>query len=118
MSSASLDSMFDTARRLEKWDIPVPSNCINDSLTIYKAFQAVQNASIYETSLQTINEGFENTMASLIQNESSANALHGTLQTLAVLVELDEVISTRSSLEFEAMLTRFTDRSRWMRTGR
>jgi len=118
MSSASLDSMFDTARRLEKWDIPVPNNCINDSLTIYKAFQAVQNTSIYETSLQTINEGFENTMASLIQNESSANALHGTLQTLAVLVELDEVISTRSSLEFEAMLTRFTDRSRWMRTGR
>jgi len=118
ITSTSLYSMFETARKLEKWDIPVPINCVNDSLTIYKAFQAVQNTSNYEASLQIINEGFECTMASLIQNESSANALHGTLQTLASLVELDEVISTRSSIEFESMLTRFDERSGWMRTGR
>jgi len=118
MSAVSLDSMFRTARKLEQWDIPVPSNCKNDAVTIYKAFQAVQNAPDYPSMLQTINEGFDNTMSSLIREDLSAHALHGALQTLATLAELDEVASTRGSVQFEEILPRFKDRSGWMMTGR
>ncbi|KAG9245396.1 hypothetical protein BJ878DRAFT_541328 [Calycina marina] len=118
MGSASLDSMFDTARKLEKWDIPVPNNYSSGSVTIYKALQAVQSTSSDRASLQVINEGFDSTMASLIRNESSANALHGTLRTLAVLAELDEVVTTRSSQELEDVLLRFRNRAGWMNTGR
>lgn len=118
MSSTSLESMFRTARKLEQWDIPVPNTCSNNSVTLYKAFQAVHNAPDYATICNAINEGFECTMKSLIREDLSANALHGSLQTLAALVEMDEVLSTKGSEQFEEMSSRFQVRSSWMKTGR
>jgi len=118
MSSTSLESMFRTARKLEQWDIPVPSNCNNNAITLYKAFQAVQRAPDHIAILSAINEGFDSTMSSLIREDLGASALHSSLQTLSALVEMDEVLSTRGSVQFEELLSRFRSRSRWMRTGR
>jgi ataxia telangiectasia mutated family protein len=118
MSNTSLESMFRTARKLEQWDIPVPSNYSNDTLTIYKAFQAVQNAPDYPAMLNTLNEGFDATMSRLVHEDLGASALHGALQTLATLTELDEVIGSRGSVEFEEIFLRFKERSGWMKTGR
>lgn len=118
MSPASLDSMYRTARKLERWDIPVPSNCETDAITMYKAFQTVQSAAEHSAMLQTIDEGLYCTMTSLVRKDLSASALHDALQTLASLTELDEVISSRSSVQFEELLPRFKERSIWMKTGR
>ena len=118
MSSTSLESMFRTARKLEQWDIPVPSNCSNNSVTLYKAFQAVHNAPDYTSICHAIDEGLECTMGSLIREDLSASALHGCLQTLAALVEMDEVLSTNGSEQFEEMTIRFRARSGWMKIGR
>ncbi|TVY45705.1 Serine/threonine-protein kinase [Lachnellula occidentalis] len=118
MSAESLDSMFRTARKLEQWDLPVPSSCSNNAVTTYKAFQSIQTAVEHDTILQAINEGFECTMKSLTEQNLGASALHDSLQTLAVLVEMDEVLSTQGSEQIEEMLSRFQDRSIWMKTGR
>ncbi|KAK0123635.1 Serine/threonine-protein kinase tel1 [Cadophora gregata] len=118
MTSAALDSMFRTARKLEQWDIPVPSTGLNDSVTIYKAFQAVHTAVSEATVLTAVNEGLECTMKTLVQGELSASTLHSSLQTLASLVELDEVLTSRGSPQFEETLSRFRSRSIWMKTGR
>ena len=118
MSSTSLESMFRTARKLEQWDIPVPSTCINNSVTIYKAFQAVHNAPDYTSIRLAIEEGLECTMKSLILEDLSASALHGSLQTLAALVEMDEILSAKGSEQFEEMTSRFHSRSNWMTIGR
>ena len=114
----SLESMFNTARKLEQWDIPVPNTSRENSVTIYKAFQAIHNASTSKSILLAINDGFESTMSSLIHDDLSANVLHSSLQTLAVFTEMDEVLSMRGSVEFEGILSRFQKRSDWMETGR
>lgn len=118
MSTASLASMFNTARKLEQWDIPVPSTSNDNSITIYKAFQAIHNAPNSTAVLHAINEGFDCTMSTLVQGELSASSLHSSLRTLAALTEIDEVFSSRGSQEFEDILTRFRGRSDWMETGR
>jgi serine-protein kinase ATM len=118
MSTTSLESMFLTARKLEQWDLPVPSTSNNNAGTIYKAFQAVNNAPDHAAIMREINEGFDSTMTRLIRDDLSANALHGTLQTLTALVEMDEVFSTRGSQEFEELTSRFQSRAGWMKTGR
>ncbi|TVY54281.1 Serine/threonine-protein kinase TEL1 [Lachnellula cervina] len=118
MSAESLDSMFRTARKLEQWDLPVPSSCSNNAVTTYKAFQSIQTAVEHDTILQAINEGFECTMKGLTEQNLGASALHDSLQTLAVLVEMDEVLSTQGSEQIEEMLSRFQDRSVWMKIGR
>jgi serine-protein kinase ATM len=118
MTPASLESMFRTARKLEQWDIPVPSTSNSNSITVYKAFQAVNNSLEYSTILQAINEGLESTMSTLVQHDLGASALHDSLQTLATLTEMDEVLSSRGSQQFEEVFTRFQDRSGWMKIGR
>ncbi|TAQ88370.1 hypothetical protein B7494_g3315 [Chlorociboria aeruginascens] len=109
MDTASMESMFRTARQLEQWDIPVPSTCNNNPVTLYKAFQAVHTAVDHTTVLKAINEGFEGTMANLLREDLSVGALHSSLQTLAALVEMDEVYSTQGSNQFEGILLRFDD---------
>ena len=119
MTLASLESMFRTARKLEQWDIPVPNTSSgNNSITIYKAFQAVNNSLDYPTILQALNEGLENTMNTLIKQDFGASALHDNLRTLATLAEMDEVLSSRGSQQFEEILTRFQKRAGWMKIGR
>jgi len=118
MNAESLDSMFRTARKLEQWDLPVPSSCNTNAVITYKAFQSIQTAVDQGTILQAINEGFDCTMKTLMGQNLSASALHDSLQTLAALVEMDEVLSTRGSEQIEEMLSRFQDRSVWMETGR
>jgi ataxia telangiectasia mutated family protein len=118
MSPASLESMFRTARKLEKWDIPVPSTSHSNSVAIYKAFQTVNTAPDYPTILRAIDESLDITMASLVREDLSATALHGSLQTLASLVEMDEVFSSKGSEQFEDIVDRFRGRKNWMKIGR
>jgi len=118
MTPASLESMFRTARKLEQWDIPVPNTSSSNSITIYKAFQAVNNGLDHSTILQAIDEGLEYTMSTLVREDLGARALHDSLQTLATLAEMDEVLSSRGSQQFEEILSRFQNRSDWMKIGR
>ncbi|KAF8854843.1 hypothetical protein BDZ45DRAFT_627136 [Acephala macrosclerotiorum] len=117
MTEASLASMFQTARKLERWDIPVPSTCDNSAVTIYKAFQAIHSAVDQASIVHAVNEGFEHSMMKLATEDLSAKSLHETLQTLAALVEMDEVFTSRGSVEFENVLNRFRSREGWMKTG-
>ncbi|KAE9373539.1 hypothetical protein N431DRAFT_557618 [Stipitochalara longipes BDJ] len=118
MTPASLESMFRTARKLEQWDIPVPSTSSSNSITVYKAFQAVNNSLDYPTILLAINEGLESTMTTLVKQDLGAPALHDSLRTLATLTEMDEVLSSRGSQQFEEILSRFQKRAGWMKIGR
>jgi ataxia telangiectasia mutated family protein len=118
MNAESLDSMFRTARKLEQWDLPVPSSYSTNAVTTYKAFQSIQTAVDQGAILRAINEGFDTTMNTLMGQNLTASALHDSLQTLAALVEMDEVLSTQGSEQIEEILSRFQDRSVWMKTGR
>ncbi|KAA8567672.1 hypothetical protein EYC84_008145 [Monilinia fructicola] len=103
IAGTSLDSMFRTARKLEQWDIPVPASD-NHSVTIYKAFQAAHVATSRGTFMKAINEGLHGTMERLVRDDLSAGALHESLRTLAALSEMDEVLSSQGSEEFQEIL--------------
>ncbi|RFU31795.1 hypothetical protein B7463_g4570, partial [Scytalidium lignicola] len=118
ISFPSMDSMFRTARKLEQWDIPVPNTYNNNAVTIYKAFQVMNTSAERTQIVEGINEGLCLTMEYLVQKDLTASALHDSLQSLAVLVELDELLCAEGSNQIEEMLSRFQDRSSWMKTGR
>ena len=118
MDGTSLESMFRTARKLEQWDIPVPTAVENNAVTVYKTFQAVHLATDQSTIARAINKGFGSIISPAIHQDLGASALHDSLQSLAALVELDEVFGTQGSVQFEELLARFRDRAEWMKTGR
>lgn len=116
--SPSIEAMFRTARKLEQWDIPVPNTYSHNAVTVYKAFQIINTVTDRKQMMHSVNESLCSTMESLVQKDLTSSALHDSLQSLAVLVELDELLCTDGSNQLEEMLSRFQTRSSWMKTGR
>lgn len=118
LDSDSVNCIFQTARKLEQWDLPVPAVHDNESITIYKAFQAINTTVDRESVISAIDDGLMAIMSGLVLEGTGANTIHGSLQSLAVLTEMDEVLSATNSEEFEEILERFQDRKTWMKTGK
>ncbi|KAF6844577.1 phosphatidylinositol 3 (ataxia telangiectasia mutated) [Colletotrichum musicola] len=115
---ASLESTFQTARRLEVWNLPAPTTADNYSVTIYKAYQNIQQAPDVLAVRSAIYQGFSQTMRNLIKRGFNAAKLRRQLGALAVLTELDDLVNVSDFSELESMLDKFEKRSQWMRRGR
>lgn len=113
-TSASLDSTFTTARRLGMWNLPVPAVTGNPSVTIYKAFQGVHQATDFTAAQQAVYEGLGNTMKQVTSQSLTVSSLRHHLGALAALTELDDVLNVTDSTELQNMLDKFEDRSKWM----
>ena len=116
--SASLETTFQTARRLEQWNLPVPTSTTNYAVTVYKAYQTIHQASEILTIRKTVHDGFEETMRALTTQHYNVASLRQHLGALAVLSELDDVLNVATFPDLEAILDKFDGRSRWMRSGR
>ncbi|POS87789.1 hypothetical protein EPUL_001654, partial [Erysiphe pulchra] len=117
LSETSIDSLFRTSRKLEQWDVPVPMTYSSNHVAIYKVFQTINSASDYCSVKNGIDEGLEFAMDKIIKRELSTTDLHETLQTLAALVEIDEILGSSGSYELENVFNRFIGRSHWMKVG-
>ncbi|KAG7051814.1 Serine/threonine-protein kinase tel1 [Colletotrichum scovillei] len=115
---ASLEDTFQTARRLELWNLPVPSTAENCAVTIYKAYQNVQQATDTLSVRNAICAGFSQTMRSLVNRGLNAASLRQHLGALAVLTELDDIANVADFSELESMLGKFERHGQWMRRGR
>lgn len=111
---------FHTARRLEQWDLPVPVTSYDDSAVIYKIFQAVNNAKSQEPISRALDTGIKDAYMNILnaRNNASAESVRRALQCLAVMTEMDEVLSSSTSKEFEEMSAKFEGRAHWMRIGK
>lgn len=115
---ASLETTFQTARRLEQWNLPVPESTSNYAATVYKAYQAIHKANDMSAIRSTIHEGFEETMRALSTQGYNATSLRQHLGSLAVLSELYDVLDATNFSDLEKVLERFNTRTQWMRSGR
>ncbi|KAJ5005626.1 Serine/threonine-protein kinase TEL1 [Colletotrichum sp. SAR 10_99] len=114
----SLASTFQTARRLERWNLPAPASVDNCSVTIYKAYQNIQQAADTLSVRSSIYNGFSHTMRNLVNGGLNAAKLRQHLGALAALTELDDVVNVSDFSELEDMLEKFEQRGQWMRRGR
>jgi ataxia telangiectasia mutated family protein len=115
--SKSLQNTFDLARRLETWNLPAPAASNNHAVTLYKAFQSIQQAQDIAAVRQAIYHGYTETMRTLAGSLNPAT-LRGQLGALAALTELDDAVNVADFGELSDLLQRFEQRSRWMRRGR
>jgi ataxia telangiectasia mutated family protein len=118
MSTVSVTSMFHTARKLEQWDLPVPVVPNDDVVTIYKTMQSVYNAVNLVSVRSAIETGLSLTISNLLRPGAGASSIHTSLQSLAIVTEIDEVLSGQGSEQFEEIIARFQNRSLWMKTGK
>ncbi|KAL8949939.1 MAG: hypothetical protein Q9222_003988 [Ikaeria aurantiellina] len=116
LSSASQKTMLNTARRLERWDIPVPALQADTASFTYRAFQSIHNACSVETFHHAIDTALADTMLVLRSGHLAGSSIHDLLSTLAILTEADEVCSVRDQEQLEDVWLRFEEREDWMHT--
>lgn len=117
-SSASLDSTFITARRLEMWNLPAPSSNENWAVTVYKAYQSMHQAPDINAVRDAVHEGFRSTIRHLTTRTLNTSSLRHQLGALAALAELDDLLNVIDQPELQTTLSTFEKRSKWMMSGR
>jgi ataxia telangiectasia mutated family protein len=115
--SSALESTFDTARRLEIWNLPAPTGTHHHAVAVYKAYQSIHQATDLAVVRSTVHDSLGHTMQSLTKSHSAAT-LRNNLAAMAVLSELDDLLHTTDGSEMEKTLDKLNSRGRWMRSGR
>lgn len=115
---AAAESMLNTARKLEQWDISVPATHSSGVSTLFRALQGINNAADHEGACSAINLGFSDAMKQLMTDSNSASTAHRTLGVLAVLTEADELCSAKNSAQLQEIWSSFEARAEWMHVER
>lgn len=116
LSPISLRTMLNTARKLEQWDLSAPVTHADTASSVFRAFQGIHNAQQIKTYREVIDVAISETMLLLNSGEVVNSSIHGTLGTLAVLTEMDELCSVRDQEQLEDVWLRFEEREEWMYT--
>lgn len=111
---SSIDSMLSTARKLEQWDISVPTSHKSDASIVFRTLQSINNATDLDSIISSIESGLLDAM-DLLTTGSNATSLNYTrLRALATLTETHEVYTSNGSEQLREILERFEGRSTWM----
>ena len=114
----SLDSMLKTARKLEQWDLPAPPSHKSGVGTLFRVFQGINKVSTAESLAQQLNNGILESMKAMLGDTVGGSERYTISQTLAVLVEADEVLSSRNTDQLKEAWMRLKTRDQWMLSGR
>ncbi|KAJ2984709.1 hypothetical protein NUW58_g5918 [Xylaria curta] len=117
-SSSVVDGTFNTARKLEIWNLPALSSARNPSVAIYKAYQAWNQATELSIVKRMAWNGFSDIIRNLLRDDISASSLRSHLGALAVLTELNDTVDAVDSADLERLLEAFSSRAHWMKSGR
>lgn len=114
----SIDSMLQTARKLEQWDISAPASHASSTGTIFRVFQTVNNAADYKALNFALDTGIQESMKTLMAGNTAGSSLQTTLSTLSILAETEEVLSSKDSDQLREACSRFVSRDQWMNSAR
>ncbi|KAI0412293.1 phosphatidylinositol 3 [Xylaria grammica] len=117
-SSSAVDATFDTARKLETWNLPTLNSASNPSVAIYKAYQAWNQANELSMVRRVVWRGFSDIIQNVLRDDISASSLRDHLGALAVLTELNDAVDIVNSTDLEQLLETFSSHAHWMRSGR
>lgn len=117
-SAGAVASTFNTARKLEIWNLPAPSSMRDPSVAIYKAYQAWNQATEPSVAKGVTWSGFGEIMHNVLKNDLGVSALRNHLGALSVLVELNDAVDVVNSADLDNLLETFSTRAHWMKSGR
>ena len=115
---STVDSMLRTARKLEQWDLSVPGAHVSGASTIFKAFQSINKSTDPAMIKSALNVGFSDSIKQLISGGTADASVYTTLNTLAILTEADDAVSSNGREQLQEVWSKFNSRNEWMRSGR
>ena len=114
----STEAMLRTARKLERWDVSSAGAQTGTASTIFRAFQDIHRASDYKTVSNALDRGFSATIKSLLATKPTNASLHSALGCLAVLTEIEDIVSSQRTEQLQEAWERLERRNEWMLSER
>ena len=93
----AVDITLKTAMKLEQWDVRVPETANSDIATLYRIYQSINNATSMTTVRKDMDAGFLRTITSMLDASLAESTFKSRLNTLGVLCELDDVVTSLSA---------------------
>ena len=107
----TLDQTLETSRKLEQWDIGVPDLASSHTATLFRVFQDLHNSAKGTELRPKVDDAIQNIVRSAFQTNMYSKDIHAARQTLGALCEIDELLSSVSTEQFDATWQRMRDRN-------
>lgn len=109
------EHLYESAWKLEQWNLPCPALDTGRASSIYSVLETVNNTiSAGDLSSQLDNSLLE-VMKQITTGKQTGHKLGASLRTLAMLTELEEILSSQNLEQLEETWGRFERRMPWMR---
>ncbi|KAI5807112.1 hypothetical protein EDC01DRAFT_638230 [Geopyxis carbonaria] len=118
VSADSTDKMFQSAWKLEQWDLPCPGSFKTRSATIYRALKSINSTADLRAASLHADPPFLEVMKDITAGTQTGHTLGGGMRTLAMLTEMEEIIGSSDSQQMEDAWEKINKRTKWMHTGR
>jgi ataxia telangiectasia mutated family protein len=112
-----VSSALYTARKLEQWDIKAPESNNAEASTIFRAFQGLHYSPSTLSARKHLDREFLATMRSFVGRGKYSQPMKASLRALAVLTELDEIISSSDPDQLHEAWAQMQSRQQWMQGG-
>ena len=116
--SPSMDAMFETARKLEKWDLSTPPNLSSQATVLFKTFQDIHDMTAPEAVRLSLDSAYSSALDMLLHGPSTEITVHSALGTLAVLTEMEDMLTSSGVDWIQEAWTALQHRDDWMRIER
>src|SRR5690606_31136702 len=110
------DNTFQTAWKLEQWDLPCPDNYTSNSSGIYKALQSINIKTEMKSVATYLNEPYLACLQQILSPEKTSLGLSASMRTLAMLWEIEEVLSAEDGTSLRRIYDNLYSRDKWMET--
>ncbi|KAK6503054.1 Serine/threonine-protein kinase tel1 [Arthrobotrys musiformis] len=111
------DNTFQTAWKLEQWDLPCPDSYTSNSSGIYKALQSINIKTEMKSVATYLNEPYLACLQQVLSPEKTSLGLSASMRTLAMLWEIEEVLSAEDGTSLRRIYDNLYSRDKWMETG-
>lgn len=112
-SAGLTDTMLESARKLDQWDVASTGVEKTNTQLLYNSLRDLRNTTS-TAGLQTqLHVAFQKTIANLIKTTATPSSIQASLQSLAVITEIDELRRIRSAAD----LARFWENGERRRKG-
>ncbi|RVD89026.1 uncharacterized protein DFL_000050 [Arthrobotrys flagrans] len=108
---------FQTAWKLEQWDIPCTNSYSINSIGIYKALQSINTQPEIKLVATYLNEPYRACLQHILSPISKRSMFSPCMRTLAMLWETEEVLSATDDTSLHRIYENLYARDKWMETG-
>ena len=114
----SSETVFQTARKLEQWDLSSQLETETQSTTIFKVFQSFHDTAEKSVIQASLDSAFQTTMNQFSRARAMLTGMDKTLETLAVLSEVEDVLTSTNASDMKDVVSRLQSRTEWMASQR